>query len=208
LIQIYHGPLEDIKFSRCGNFLVGKKSAQDSEQNRVVCSVLQCLHATALLMPSPSELSSAGSSSQASFHQLSDLGPYNSSNSPVFDLVERKPQMTTLCQSNDDGRIALQTVYDNGMTIKRTLTRIPHLSTLEKSYPTIVESESSEKLRLVLNMETQESYSFISRDTDFGLPAVIDRKVDTIPAITSGSQTAPLLTLRSNRPYSSLLPSR
>lgn len=94
--------------------------------------------------------------------------------------------------------IALQTVRDDGVTIERTMTRILQSSTLEKSFVTIAQSDSPENVQLVLNMATQESYSIRNQNTDFNLPAVIDRRIETIPTAVSISQPFSLRSSRQN----------
>lgn len=60
--------------------------------------------------------------------------------------------------------------------------RLPASSTLEKSYSTLVDTGDNENLRLVLNMAAQETYS-VEEKADFSLPAVFDRKTDSIPRV-------------------------
>lgn len=212
LVKVYHEPLENITFSRCGNFLTGNKpppygflTTNDSLRGgTIIFSVARFLGSSLLLQPAYSQSSLDGTSSQVLANQSSNTGVLSPQTSltPVFDLTGRKPQISMLRQSTAEGMIALQTVRDDGVTIERTMTRIPQSSTLEKSFATIAQSDSPENVRLVLNMATQESYSIRNQNTDFDLPAVIDRRIETIQTVVSIGQP---FSLRANRQHTSQL---
>lgn len=99
---------------------------------------------------------------------------------PMFTNCQGQLQVSALSQDNENRSVMLQTMRADGKMIEETITRLPKSSSLEKSYSTLVPTKNHHNLRLVLNMAVQDTYSPDPKP-DFRLPAVLDRKRESIP---------------------------
>lgn len=109
---------------------------------------------------------------------------------PKFTNLEGQLQISALSQDSDSRSVVLQTMRADGKMIEETITRLPQLATLEKSYSTLVPAGCHKNLRLILNMAIQETYS-VNEHSDYQLPVMLERTIDSIPRVESTWQ-APL----------------
>jgi hypothetical protein len=180
-----------MNFSDCGNFIHGVRLGYPRKGEPVF------LHLEAEVSSIPLEFSSNSSNnsnltSSISIEIASQLlrtanrpttiggSTTQLSAIPKFTHFQGQLQVSALVQDNIKGSIKVQTMRADGKIIEDTITQLPQSSTLEKSYSTIVPSESDKTLRLVLNMAMQDTYS-MDKNHDFQLPAVLDRQKESIP---------------------------
>jgi hypothetical protein len=91
-----------------------------------------------------------------------------------------------LRQCNQEGTVVLQRLYEDGTAQEECLTRLPSSSTLESSYASLLapftgDRSARDQIQVILNKRAQESYSCGMKD-DFELPALLTRKVSSIPS--------------------------
>lgn len=98
---------------------------------------------------------------------------------PVFNPSVSGLSFSSLSQNHNSSSIILQNVSPGGLVTNANLMRLPKSSTVEKSYSALVNTGDNQKLRLVLNMAAQETYSAEDK-ADFSLPAVFDRDTRSI----------------------------
>jgi len=185
-----------MSFSNCGNFLYGVRLGVPQNGEPVFLYLAQHFSNVPLTLNGKAEDSrgdystslsvsaSVGSSSQimASSDQHWEIESTNKSISsiPQFTKFQGQLQISALSQDTDSRSVVLQTMRSDGKLIEEIITRLPQATTLEKSYSTLVPAESHKNLRLVLNMALQDTYS-ASEESDFQLPAVLDRDKESIP---------------------------
>jgi hypothetical protein len=194
-ITIYEYPLDHMAFSNCGNFLHGVRIGHPRQGEPVFLHLgpqLSCVPPQITNPNNPdnchrdlvnsvptntaSQILSMGSKTRASINNM----PI--STTPEFSDFQGQLQISALAQDKDRGSVMLQTIRADGKVTEETITRLPKLSTLEKSYSTLVPAASHKNLRLVLNMAIQDTYD-ADAVTDFQLPAVLDREKSSVPAV-------------------------
>jgi hypothetical protein len=178
-----------MRFSDCGNFLHGVRIGDPQRGEPVFLNVGPHLSAVPLETGNSWCRGNSVSSSSASTAEQSSRpgelakrlgsGSMQVSGIPEFTNFQGQLQVSALVQDTDKGSVRLQTMRADGKIIEKTITRLPKSSTLEQSHSTIIPGDSHENLRLVLNLAIQDTYS--TEKPDFQLPAVLNRKKDSIP---------------------------
>lgn len=193
LSKVYDKPLNNLGFSNCGNWLTGTRLGGNSPNLPPVRVLFPlALKVTPMIQSStepglaedfsqqlvPGDETQGGGVIQRATSYIQNSGL------PEFSATQGQMQISVLTQDNNVGAIVRQTMNANGTLTDETITRIPKRSTLEQSYSTLVPTEVSDDVRLVLNKAVQESYP-LNNPSDFQLPAVIDRKTGSIPRYVS-----------------------
>jgi hypothetical protein len=195
-MEIFQDPLEELQFSNCGRFLSGLTFGSRSG---------------AFIIPIPAEVLSkilfsgisdqhceTDSVEQARFGPCQVLNdfctgavskPLSSDQTLIiFNKTDSQFYMSALEHHADLGAIMLRTSGNNEFSKSATVARMPRLTTLEQSYSTLLPSRPEfDTLRVVLGMAMQETYHGL-QTADFALPAILERKKDTIQTFTSDSK--------------------
>lgn len=197
LVQIYNSLLDNICWSVSGNSLHG---TDPTTKQMVLIDLTKHMppptkaleaptSATSIIVPVSEAASTASQKSEEK--EVGEAGPListgncmsmavQSTGMPVFSTSESGVSLSSLNQNVDNSSaVILQTIGLGGEATHANLMRLPKSSTLERSYSTLVNTGDDEKLRLVLNMAAQETYS-IREKADFSLPAVFDRDTESI----------------------------
>lgn len=197
LVECFESPLRDLTFSDDGQYLMGGRKISGQ---LVVLQVTPFMSKRVLALGEGdtrhkninwecqiSELSADRSASVlAKMCQSSPFreGPVVTSDSTMSPFKNPQGNMnisTVRCHPGTNA-VTYETLHSNGSVVEQTITLLPKSSTFEKSYPALITDANvrSNKVRLVLNMAAQESYSASER-ADFNLPLIIDRAIDSIP---------------------------
>lgn len=194
-MKIFDRPLEELQFSNCGRFLSGLTFGSRSG------TVVIPIPAEVLSKISFSDIGDqhyeTNSVEQARFGLCQALNDFRtgavskplSSDQPliIFDKTSQF-YMSALEHHADLGAIILRTSHNNESVKSATLARMPRLTTLEQSYSTLLPSRPEfDTLRVVLGMAMQETYHGL-QTADLALPAILERKKDTIQTFTSDSR--------------------
>jgi hypothetical protein len=181
-----------MRFSDCGNFFFGMKIGHPDKGTPVFLHVAPMLYQEPLsicdvqtttgvsLQPTTFRRDSLVFGSKDKAFILGAAVATQNSGMPAFSFAQGQLQISALTQDGDKGSVILRTMRADGTEIKETITRIPKSSTLEMSYSSLVPTGDHSQLRLVLNKAIQDTYSIVE-SSDFKLPAVLERKKDSIP---------------------------
>lgn len=88
--------------------------------------------------------------------------------------------VTVLDFNSQSSAIHYNTYFEDGSMLQAEVSLLPKMSTLGKCSPMLIASIDPQVVRLVLNMAAQESYS-ASEQVNFQLPAILNRRIDSIP---------------------------
>ena len=173
-------------FSNCGKYLLGFRLGYPRNGEPVMLHVEPRLSRVPLAITNSHSSASISTPSRYlhSDNRISRSEGVNASacqisGMPQFTDCQGQLQISALTQNNDCRSVMLQTMRADGKMIEETITRLPHSSTLEKSYSTLVPPDSHQNLRIVLNMAIQDTYT--TSAPDLQLPAVLDWTKASIP---------------------------
>jgi hypothetical protein len=190
-MTIYEYSLNHMRFSNCGNFLHGVRLGHPRAGEPVFLHLGPQLSCVPLVISNVSEANTAmmHRTTRTTANEVirSDNRNISMTNTdrqtsgiPEFTTCRGQLQVSARSQDRDARSVMLQTMRADGKMIEETITRLPQSPTLEQSYSTLVPADNHQNLRLVLNMAIQDTYS-IDDKPDFRLPAVLDRKKESIP---------------------------
>ncbi|KAH8682821.1 hypothetical protein BGZ60DRAFT_205875 [Tricladium varicosporioides] len=196
LVTVHDTLLDNICWSVCGNYLQGidpsSKQMGFIDLTTHMPPPMKTLEATQASSPTTPAMSIASIINPNSENMQintagQSIGSKNSTSNavqctstPVFSASGTELSFSALNQNQDgSSAICLQKIGPGGVITNSNLMRLPKSSTLEKSYSTLVNIGDTERLRLVLNMAAQETYS-VEDKADFNLPAIFDRKTESI----------------------------
>ncbi|KAL3477514.1 hypothetical protein BJX99DRAFT_257331 [Aspergillus californicus] len=195
---IHNHPLSDLEFSACGRYIHGIELEAALYGSRVILSiekqVAQYHHhhhktgtSTALITKSlPLNWRLATTKDHFTLLATTTSPSAIESNKLLFTRSSGQGQISMLRQCNQKGTVVLQRLYEDGTAQEECLTRLPSSSTLESSYASLLapftgDRSTRDQIQVILNKTAQESYSCGMKD-DFKLPALLTRKVSSIPS--------------------------
>lgn len=197
--MIYSKSLIDAMFSTCGSYIYGtsKRSSQFVVLN--ISAKLETLFPSRDSCEEASEASSSALIHKGALNgnlighlALSEMPTIQNSQTAIFGQVNGVSQISVLQQLAEAGTLVMHRFCEDGSVSSATLTRLP--KDLWSTRVSLVPCSQSDPdtLRMVINNNRRQLYNFDPEADVNALPAVIERKRDSIPTMTSTLNTLPL----------------
>jgi hypothetical protein len=207
LIEVYSAVLHNVSWSACGNYIQGTSLVSGEtvfiDVSHHITAQVTALGASNVSGPAPAsvatapvatpdhynmEVATAGHTTDSKSTKISRM---QTAGTPAFGVSSEGLIFSALSQDiSRSSTIILRNVGPAGLVTTSDLMRLPKSTTLEKSYSTLIHTDDNKNLRLVLNMAAQDTYSTEEKE-DFRLPAVFDRKTESIPFAEEVERTWP-----------------